>query len=336
MGQLFSILSILVFLGVAALMVLGVLFGWPWTFVGVPVPEWVSAIIAVTALVLALGLWLEMRRARRPVADADRTRSQPTRGATREATPEPQPRPEVVWHDPTTGMRLPANYFMFASAGVSAKKIREAADRYGRIMVGFDSGNVPEASMRAARQANAELEIYVEGPGGPTGNAWLPDEAARIKIAAASVGVDTTKTQSAWMKEWNDWGWKEFTFKQLESYLHKGYSSGEIDNLYRSLGDEPEAYVGFYAEYAQRQVAGRLPRLVLKNQSEAQLEAIVKAVDAGELPRSMFSDFHISEKGTGDRKKQNQLSSASAPSRATTPTTTTPMASSASMRSMPH
>lgn len=309
MGQPFTILSILVFVAVAVLHVLRLAFGWPMTIVGAGVPEWVSAVIIVTALILALGLWLEMRRARRILA-AERQRERhagTTRGATREAPA--QPRPDVVWHDPTTGMRLPANYFMFASAGVSAKKIREAADKYGRIMVGFDSGNAPQASLNAARDVGAELEVYVEGPGGPTGNAWLPDEAARIKVAAASVGVDTSKSQQSWMKEWNDWGWKEYTFKQLENYLHKGYSAGEIDNLYRALDDEPDAYVSFYGEYAQRQVAGRLPRLVLKNQSEAQLEALVDAVQKGDIPRSMFAEFHISEKGTGDRKKQNELTS---------------------------
>jgi hypothetical protein len=309
----FVVLSILVFLLIAAAGTAAFVFRWPVIVLGLPVRPEALLAIAVVALLLAIGLWWDVRRLKRSrVAGAGTSENEraPTRSATRSTGPASEPpRPEVIWHDQATGMRLPAKYFMFASAGVPAKKVREAADKYGRIMVGFDSGNVPDSTLKAARQCGAELEVYVEGPGGPTGDAWLPDEAARIKVAAQSVGVDTSRPQKAWMKDWNDWGWKGFTFKQLEGYLHRGYSAAEIDNLYRALGDDPEAYVRFYIEYAALQVAGKLPRLILKNQSEDQLRALVAAVQKGDLPRSMFAEFHISEKGTGDRKKQNELSS---------------------------
>jgi hypothetical protein len=309
----FVVLSILVFLLIAAAGTAAFVLRWPVIVLGLPVRPEALLVIAAIALLLAIGLWWDVRRLRRSRAagiDAPTAERAPTRSATRSTGPASEaPRPEVIWHDPATGMRLPAKYFMFASAGVPAKKVREAADKYGRIMVGFDSGNVPDSTLKAARQCGAELEVYVEGPGGPTGDAWLPDEAARIKVAAQSVGVDTARPQKTWMKDWNDWGWKGFTFKQLEGYLHKGYSAAEIDNLYRALGDDPGAYVRFYTEYAALQVAGKLPRLILKNQSEDQLKALVAAVQKGDLPRSMFAEFHISEKGTGDRKKQNELSS---------------------------
>jgi hypothetical protein len=197
------------------------------------------------------------------------------------------------------GRAVPAAYFMFASKTLSIDRIKQAKAKYGRVLVGFDAGAIPmtgeitEDSVIAARDIDAELEIYVEGPGGVTGNTWNPGEMARVKAAAMSVGIDTSKPK--WREqEWNRDGWKVFTFQQLAYYRKIGFNAGEIDNLEYVLLT-PDARIDFYKEYAARQSAGELPQLVLKNIPADDMTRIVAAVTRKELPRSMFSEFHIFE-----------------------------------------
>ena len=302
----FTILAILVLLAFALLQAIWLWLGLDVAINGVAVPPMASAAALVVALLLVALLLIELNRSR------DEAREAVTRAGGREERSAParsraptRGTAKAVWQQ--NGQRLPADYFLFASRGVSAKQVRDAAQKYDRIMVGFDSGNIPDAALKAAREVGAELEIYVEGPGGPTGDAWSPDESARVKKAAASVGVSTKK--GAWMKDWDAWGWKAFTFKQLEAFREDGYSAAEIDNLGRVLGDGVGPLMAFFSEYAERCLAGRLPRLVMKNITETQLAAVVDAVKGGRLPRSMFSEFHISETGSGDRAEQDRLSS---------------------------
>ena len=303
----FTIFAIIVLLAFAALQAIRLWLGIDIDANGLPIPMWASAVALIVALLLVAMLWIELARTKDRARDAaarrgsreDRTRAGRTRSAVQRAKPMP------VWV--ANGQRLPADYFLFASRGVTAKQIRDAAEKYDRVLVGFDAGNIPDASMRAARDVGAELEIYVEGPGGPTGNSWSPDERARVRKAAASVGVNTKGDR--WMQEWDAWAWKAYTYKQLEGYLEQGYTAGEIDNLGRVLGEGSDKLVEFFADYGEKCVAGRLPRLIMKNITEDQLEAVVAAVNDGTLPRAMFSEFHISERGSGDRKKQDELSS---------------------------
>lgn len=301
----FTILAIIVLIAFAALQAIRLWLGLDVAVNGASIPQWASAVALLIALLLVALLWIELVRSRDRQHDlnarrggADRGRDTRTRSPTRAKT-------GPVWIQ--NGQRLPADYFLFASRGVSAKQVRDAAEKYDRIMVGFDAGNIPDATMKAARDAGAELEIYVEGPGGPTGNSWSPDESARVKKAAASVGVNTKK--NGWMKDWDAWAWKAFTFKQLEAYKEDGFTAAEIDNLGRVLGEGVDPLIEFFGEYAEKCMAGRLPRLIMKNISEDQMQAVVAAVKDGRLPRAMFAEFHISERGSGDRKEQDRLSS---------------------------
>ena len=300
MSKPFSIIALLIMLGVAALQIALLVLGTPIVVNGVQVPPVASIVALILALVLIWGLWREIF-SNGPAAEADAERTTRSRGA-REITRKPPP----VWQ--MNGQRLPADYFMFASRGVSVKSIKAAAEKYDRIMVGFDSGAIPEASLKAARDAGAELELYIEGPGGPTGNTWSPDERARVRRAAAKVGIHTG--ESDWMEEWDKWGWKAFAFLQLEEYLGEGYTAAEIDNLGRVLGENNKPLIAFFKEYGERCLAGHLPRLIMKNISPEQLQAVAAAVKDGELPRAMFAEFHIAEKGAGySLKKQDGLSS---------------------------
>lgn len=307
MRLLFTGLAILVLLLAALLAALKLLFEIPVTLMHEPLPDTYFIAILAVALLLAFGLMLELllTRSRRREADAGeptetRTRSRGTRGGAGRA--------RVEWVDAATGMRLPAKYFLFSSEGVTPQAVRSAAEKYGRIMVGFDSGNIPDRALAAARDADAELSIYVEGPGGVTGTAWAPDEKARIKHAAASVGIHTDDRN--WMKNWDDWGWKTYAFRQLENYKRNGYSACEIDNIDRVTDRDPAATIAFYKEFADKQSDGKLPRLIPKNLSVEQVTRLIQAIKAHDLPRSMFSEFHISEKGTGDdRAKLDMLTS---------------------------
>jgi hypothetical protein len=267
-------------------------------------------------MLLAAGLWWEARRA-------------PPRKATAahaEAPLAPRPAPPVVRQQPAparqapapgrsglesvmvNGRPVPAAYFMFASKTLSIASIRKAKEKYGRVLVGFDAGGIPmngetdNESFAVARDLAAELEIYVEGPGGKTGDSWDPGEEARVKAAAKSVGIDT-KVKGWRTKHWDTQGWKDFTFRQLAYYRGIGFNAGEIDNLDRVIKG-PTALVAFYKEYGARQTAGELPQLVMKNISVEDMGAVVDALQSGNLPRMMFADFHIFECGNSDEWKE--------------------------------
>ena len=300
MSRPFTIVSILMFLALSALQFAWLFIGQPIVVNGAAIPAWASIVLLAVCIALMFGLWRELV-VTDDNASATTSRS-PTRAGSRSITRAKAP---PVWQ--VDGQRLPADYFMFASRGVSVKSIHGAADKYDRVMVGFDAGNIPEAALKAAHDVGAELEIYVEGPGGPTGTSWSADEKARVKRASAKVGIDTSK--SSWMHEWDDWGWKAYAYMQLEEFLGEGYQAAEIDNLSRVLGEGNDKLIEFYQDYGERCLAGHLPRMIMKNNSPAQMQAVLDAVLAGDLPREMFSEFHICEKGTGyNRKKLDEIS----------------------------
>ena len=305
MGRPFTILTILVLLAVAAVHAVRLWMGPSLTVLvdGWPVPMGASIAVISVSLFLALGLIWELWASRRS-ADATSTSRGSTRTATRSRTRSAAPGPG--------GFRQPMQYFAFASRPITASAIRKAAEKYERVMIGFDAGVVgnggADAALKAARDVGAELEVYVEGPGGPTGNAWSADERARVRAAAKRVGIDIDGKN--WMKEWDAWGWKEYTFLQLEDYLRDGFSAGEIDNLHRVLGDHGDSHIDFFKEYAERHAEGRLPLLVIKNQDEEQLTALVKEIKAGRIPRAMFAEFHIAEIGGGKLGRRDTISSA--------------------------
>lgn len=197
------------------------------------------------------------------------------------------------------GKLMPAAYMLFASDMLPVAEIRKAKEKHLHVMVGFDSGNIPrkgqieEKAFKLAKDLGAELEIYVEGPGGPTGSKWLPDERARIIAAARSVGIDTARR--GWeMGPWQTHGWKTFTFAQLADYRIQGFHAVEIDNLGWVM-KSPDELLEFYRDYGQRHAAGTLPQLVMKNLDPSYLEAVARAVETGAIPRQMFSEFHICE-----------------------------------------
>lgn len=288
MTRPFSLLAALALLAAAALGAYQALIGVDLTLAGRPVSDAAYWGFTALALVLAFGLLLERTRHGSGVARESGGRNDGDR--------------EAVMVD---GKLVPAAYFLFASDVLSPDAIGKVKTKYGRVLIGFDAGNVPETgpidlqSFRVARDLGAELEIYVEGPGGPTGDSgWLKDEAARVKKASEGLGIDTTK--KGWRdKEWDTWGWKKYTFAQLARYKAQGFNAGEIDNISRVL-EGSDKLLALYKEYAVEYAKGTMPQLVMKNISVEDMSAIVRAIETNVLPRSMFSEFHIFELDPGD------------------------------------
>lgn len=216
-----------------------------------------------------------------------------------------------TWHI-IAGKYVPAAYFMFASEPpLSREKIRTAIKKHGRVLIGFDAGEIPRtgpiglSSYLEAKALGAELEIYVEGPGGPTNEKWTADEIQRIEEAARSIGIDTTK--KGWRdREWDTWGWKTYTFQQLIDYRRQGFNQAEVDNLDRVL-QNPDELIAFYKEYARTRGTDTLPQLIMKNLDEAAMARVVDALKRGEIPRHMFSEFHIFEIETDDSPRHCRL-----------------------------
>ena len=319
MSQIFRGLAAVVLLVFAALLSAGAATGVGLVVAGLSASAVAGWVAAGTATWLALGVFWEMRHdAQQPAGHAMQPPAQPS--SPERASAKTPMRPVV--QSPTNvrrangnlesvmvdGRPVPAAYFMFASKVLSVSAIRKAKAKYGRVLVGFDAGGIPMSgdvendSFVVAHDLGAELEIYVEGPGGKTGDAWDPGETARVKAAAKSVGIDTSEKD--WRaKRWDTDGWKEFTFRQLAYYRGIGFNAGEIDNLDRVVKG-PEQLVAFYREYGERQLAGELPQLVMKNISTEDMTAVVEALRSSVLPRRMFSDFHIFECGKSDEWKE--------------------------------
>ncbi len=202
----------------------------------------------------------------------------------------------------------PPAYFAFSSDHpISPRAIQSMAGKYGgkNVMIGVDANSDYGATLKAAREAGTRLHVYVEGPGGPTGKKWTADELGRIENAARKQGIDTRDPK--WMDKWNKTGWKAHTFEELGKFKKQGFESAEIDNLYRGLGDSPQKLVDFYREYAGKFQKGELPRALLKNIDGPQMQALGAAIRSGQLPREMFSDFHIFESSAGNPSTPSRL-----------------------------
>lgn len=196
----------------------------------------------------------------------------------------------------------PAGYFEFACEPIAPERVNELAGLYPQgLVVGIDANSEAEATLAAARRSGARLHVYLEGPGGPTGESWTPDELERIQAAARAQGIDTGRKD--WMTRWEQRGWKSYTLEQLKRYRSQGFESAEIDNLYRN----PQSLVDFYREYADWWRQGLVPRAMLKNVSLEDMQALSAAIGSGEIPRAMFSDFAIFESSAGDPSEPVRL-----------------------------
>ncbi len=207
---------------------------------------------------------------------------------------------------------MPINYFEFASdSRITPARVYDLAKKYDKnVMIGADSGNADSnATMAAAKSAGVFRHIYLEGPGGVTGNQGIaPDELERIKAGARYAGIDTSDVH--WRQKWNQAGWKVYTRHQIKD-LYADYDSYEIDNLYNGIGDSDAALLAFLKEQqAWAKSNGVKATILLKNVESSQWPLIINAVKAGELSRAGLTDFCISEEDFSAAEKRKQAAAA--------------------------
>ena len=218
-------------------------------------------------------------------------------------TPVPTPTPNVQ------------TYFYFSS-GYDALGVLETAQArtalagYGRVIAGIDAGGDTTSNdfLSRAQKLRAQgwrLHVYLEGPGGPTGNSWSPDECLRAQNAAKifdqSIIPPTDKCQddnADWMKEWNQTGFFKQLQRQLSDLQPLGVDSVEVDNLYRAgYGDGLKPLSDFILRFNNGKAANNPVKLLLKNiGSPAELDAILAA-----SPRASIADFMIVEEDFKDQ-----------------------------------
>jgi hypothetical protein len=217
--------------------------------------------------------------------------------------PAPTPSPIPT---PTPGDQ---SYFYFSSSndassvlGTATAKARLAA--YKNVIAGIDAGGDTQSAdfLSHAQQLQAQgyrLHVYLEGPGGPTGTSWSPDECARVHSAAkvyvsksVPLGDSCQDDTAAWMVEWNESGF----FKQLQQQLNDlktlGAESVEVDNLYRAgYGPDLKPIAEFVVRFNNGKASNNSIKLLLKNiGSPAELDAVMAAA-----PRAAIADFMIVE-----------------------------------------
>lgn len=206
--------------------------------------------------------------------------------------------------------QTPVGYFTFASDAdiILRQDLSSVVNRVGsNFMVGGDSG-YPFVSpefvrvMRKADSYGAEKHVYLEGPGGPTGNGGIAgDECQRMIERARRVGIpidrNNCSSSAKWIKTWNSTGWWDSTLLEIQ-YFYDRYkiSSVEIDNLYRAGVESSASVVRFLVRFQTAMQAKNLPvTILLKNMDVDNLNAVKAAIDAGTVRRNSLSDFAISE-----------------------------------------
>jgi len=200
-------------------------------------------------------------------------------------------------------------YFYFSSGHkalevLTTPKAKAALATYSAVVAGIDADgdtSSPDflSRVQKMRTQGWRVHVYLEGPGGPTGNSWAPDECVRVQNAAkiyvtkSIPANDTCQDDNAdWMKEWNQTGF----FKQLQQQLSElqplGVESVEVDNLYRAgYGDGATPLSDFIVRFNSGKSANNPIKLLLKNiGSPAELDTILAA-----SPRTAIADYMILE-----------------------------------------
>lgn len=200
-------------------------------------------------------------------------------------------------------------YFYFSSAHkaldvLTTPQAQSALAKYSGVIAGIDVGGDTASSdflnrVQKMRTQGWRVHVYLEGPGGPTGNSWTQDECARIQNAAKiyvaksiPVGDHCQDDNADWMKEWNQTGFFKQVQQQLSDLQPLGVVSVEVDNLYRAgYGSGAMPLSDFIVRFNSGKTADNPIKLLLKNiSSPAELDAILAA-----SPRTAISDYMILE-----------------------------------------
>ena len=207
---------------------------------------------------------------------------------------------------PTSGAQT---YFYFSSAHdalsvLSTAQAKATLAKYTNVIVGIDAGGDTASTdflsrVQTLRAQGWRLHVYLEGPGGPTGNSWSPDECLRIQNAAkiyvskpVPVGDHCQDDNADWMKEWNQTGFFKQLQQQLSDLQPLGVESVEVDNLYRAgYGDGLNPLSEFIIRFNNGKAANNPIKLLLKNiGTSAELDALLAA-----SPRTAIAGYMILE-----------------------------------------
>jgi hypothetical protein len=209
----------------------------------------------------------------------------------------------------------PLQYFSFASdpSIVLRQNYSGIAREFGgNFMLGGDAGYPNVGSefvqiMNKAKSFGAKKHVYLEGPGGPTGDSGIAgDECDRMMARAQGVGIPLDRRNcsngSSWIRKWNATGWWVSTIKEIKYFNTKyGATSFEIDNLYRAGVESSSSVLAFLKRFQAAKVANKLDvTLMLKNLTVDDLALLKRDIDSGRadrLLRSTVTDFMISEEG---------------------------------------
>ncbi len=199
-------------------------------------------------------------------------------------------------------------FFLDCNRGFSPLKIKKLTQEYGtNILIGVDPGLTDEPdedallSIKAIKSSGTKLHVYLVGPGMMS---WSADERKQIEFFAKSIGLNTK--QKDWHKKWTTIGWKKKNLQQFKYYHEQfGAYSCEIDNIDSSyIENDPELTVKFFEELKKDLTDNNIPtKLMMKNLSEEQLEAVIEA----KFQLDFLCEFAMFEKGTGNPKKQIEL-----------------------------
>ena len=201
-------------------------------------------------------------------------------------------------------------FVLNCNSNISPSHVKKLVNTYGtNILIGIDPGSkdTPNSSSLVTIKATktkiytVPLHVYLVGPGMMS---WSSEERKQIAYMARTVKIDTNK--SNWKQQWYSTGWKRKNIQQFE-YYYKNYNaySCEIDNIDSStIRRDPIKTVNFYNELNDTlKEKGIKTKLMIKNLSESQLEAVIDA----KFTTDFLCEFGMFEAGTGNHKKQIAL-----------------------------
>jgi hypothetical protein len=168
----------------------------------------------------------------------------------------PQREPERCgMRDIASASDIPPEAFLFESDSARHDymgRILQVPDG-ANVLVGADPSDNPIDTtylklQQTAHERGLKFHVYLQGPGGPTGNDWSDDEWRSVVNAAKAAGIQLdlaagpkSPQNSLGMFKWNLWGWEHDMKTQLRHHLEKAREDGiaegiysiELDNLWR-------------------------------------------------------------------------------------------------------
>lgn len=199
-----------------------------------------------------------------------------------------------------------------SSKQITANEITSIAGSSGqckkqnKVAIGVDGSfsnksNLNQVASLVKNNSCATLHVYDQGPGGVTGTSgYQLQELDEMKKGASKCGLKIPKD----IKKYQEGCYKKLLKEKAENNCKLGAKSMEIDNLENdpSIGENNgPGLVAFVKEF-QSMNSSNL-KLLLKNRSSSQLEAIGKAIETGILKKDWFIPITVVEETVSGKDK---------------------------------